>query len=1606
MSRQIHVGGPLYANQLRLTAGRNTFSYADGTATPLAAIAGAPIAAIDGSALGALSAGRITIRSTEKGSGVNMQGGMAANASGLTISADGKITMGRVHGETGVSVKSTKAVIAADKITSKKSVSVAAQQGITLTTVAADQSVDLNSGAGLLSASGNIDSNGFVKLQSQGAVAISEASAGTDLSITATGAVSTSDTITASGTLSIIGGTVSTAKQVTGGMALNLESTSGNLSATAVLISRAGVSLKSSGKIALNDSVLGQGSVAIAAQGNVSGKSISSGIDLAATATAGALVSGSTPADLTITSAAGNISADTLLSTGNTALTSLGNTSQTGKAQSGGSISIVAGSADLAALTSGIDLAQSNTAGHLVAAATPSDISVTTNSGNLNAQSLTSTGRTALNSAGNAAVTGNSLSAGNTSISGNNVQTALVAAGVDIPASFTSASGSVIIGTSASDVTFKANSGTINSGLTMATGNINASAAGAATFSGSVLANGPVGISANGINAQSVASGVNFANLGGGLNLVATCIANPRTLTLQAGTGAIQAHDLASAGNMSLTSNGAIGYHSLESFADASLNSTAGAASIGSQTWTKGNLTITAVSADLSILGDTLTSSAGDISVKSKSLGTDVSTLVASGHDLIISLSANSTNSGQLAAANDITLNSSSSFTNASTGLIDSGRDAGLHIASTLTNQTGAIVATRNLYLDGGTGNAKSVAIVNHAGLLQSGQDMRIDTQTLTNEADGIPTVLRNQQIANGVVSGFAVNPNILNKPVQILTMKNDAAGPGYFYAATPNGNWADYGSQMYGVSQTLSDGIVYRSNNFHQVTTIDVNGYDVNRKWSFLNSGYLQTDASGLLAPSVTSLPYYIQLTNSEYWKTGVGFLGLGSEPHDVGRVFAFNNNANITETSTKDILLNTPAPGAIEAGNNLIINADTLNNTYSSIEATGYASLTGTTLNNTGLALNQSTARTCNADDTCYAYDANGNHIASADVAKGGTTTSGTTYATVGGTIISKGNMNVAFATVYNTGGSAPTGNVAVSTLSNRTANFGKGAGGFNGLSGITGGNALFKFSGTSATAAAPQLGTPNSGGVGGTVPNQIFIFETRSAFLDVSKFYGSAYFLAQIGYRPDQQITFLGDAYYENMLIDAELRQQTGAGLGTFLPGEDAIAEMKLLLNNGVDFLKAHNMHLGDKLDAKLIANLTVSIVVYQTQVVNGVTALVPVVYVANADLARLGATGGLIQAANLNLNAGQLDNGGTIQANKNLDINVNNATINGGTLAAGNNLKLTSTGNIWFKAASTTFGGDTVLLLRVGVKAGGDATIAAGGNLSAQGTKFQAGGNVGMGAAAIDLGSGKADPNNKNYAANQFSSIDAGKDITLQATTSLTLTAVDANAGGNIGLAAKDITVGADQVARNLTTANGSAGTGTTVTSAESTSRGSNLSAGGTLAMNADSNIVVQGSNATSGGAMSLNAGNNLMVSADNNTANSTTSGPGFSSTDNESTNAGSTLKSGGNLALNATKNVVVQGSSAQAGGDLNVKAGQAVLIIQGQNTDKSTSNSSHCGGGLFGGCSSNSSASDTTTNAGSSLSANGNVAIASGRDTLVSASKVEAGTNGGAGDLSA
>ncbi|MEX3017918.1 two-partner secretion domain-containing protein [Gymnodinialimonas hymeniacidonis] len=169
ISRQVTFEGAVAGgDEVRVAAGRNAFAYDSGAVTALADDGSTgPAFGIDSTAVGGLYAGRITLLSTEAGVAVRAPREMAASAGGMTLTADGRLVIGRAQATGPVTVRSAAPVVvqtslfSGDAITLEgvsaelaNNATVAAEGDLTVTT-----SGGLTLGSGALAAAG-MDSAG------------------------------------------------------------------------------------------------------------------------------------------------------------------------------------------------------------------------------------------------------------------------------------------------------------------------------------------------------------------------------------------------------------------------------------------------------------------------------------------------------------------------------------------------------------------------------------------------------------------------------------------------------------------------------------------------------------------------------------------------------------------------------------------------------------------------------------------------------------------------------------------------------------------------------------------------------------------------------------------------------------------------------------------------------------------------------------------------------------------------------------------------------------------------------------------------------------------------------------------------------------------------------------------------------------------------------------------------------------------------------------------------------------------------------------------------------------------------------------------------------
>lgn len=715
-----------------------------------------------------------------------------------------------------------------------------------------------------------------------------------------------------------------------------------------------------------------------------------------------------------------------------------------------------------------------------------------------------------------------------------------------------------------------------------------------------------------------------------------------------------------------------------------------------------------------------------------------------------------------------------------------------------------------------------------------------------------------------------------------------------------------------------------------------------------------------------------------------------------------------------TEDRLTSAGSPAAtIKAGNTLFVDTVDLTNAYSNIEAGSGMTLVGSgTLTNLGLQLQRTTSVNCNQSSGCQYYpdvifqweerrdsgDTGGHEFsyqvsmpgpspfgtrdASKDIGPGRTVESVEAIGGVPAAIRSGGALGITgFAAVNNTaiaGSIADHVAVAAPAPSNNPTAL---------LSSMTASGALFTLGG---------VATPQSGGFGGTIPGQSFLYETRAAFLDVSKFYGSSYFLGRIGYQPDRQIQFLGDAYFENKYIEQQLRLATGSGF----TGQDSIAQIKQLLDNGAAYLGANQRPLGQPLTAEEIASLTESVVVYEWQTVNGLDVLAPVLHLAANDRERLNSAGALIAGNQVTIDTGLLATSGMIASAGDLTVSGSSIAAIGGTFNAGGNASIK--------------GDEGILLANAKVNAGGNLGLTSNGDINISVTER----------STTSTLRDKRSSTTVVRTTSQGSEITAGGSISANAGGNLNVIGSTIAADGTVGLKATgDVTIAEaidtttiDYTYRKKGGLFGGSKQTTSHTETQ-TVVGSSVSGGKGVSIVSGGDTVVSASDVTAGDEtnkadINVSAGGDLLIASGKNTAEfeQSSSSKGFLSKKSstqynyDEATVGSELSASGNIKLDAGGNAVIAGSNITAGDAISV-AGDSVAIIGAEEQHALESSSKKSG--LFAGSGGGSlslwgkeqkeKSQSSTLNVGSALTAGTDVTLtARENDVNVSGSSIAAG----------
>ena len=357
-----------------------------------------------------------------------------------------------------------------------------------------------------------------------------------------------------------------------------------------------------------------------------------------------------------------------------------------------------------------------------------------------------------------------------------------------------------------------------------------------------------------------------------------------------------------------------------------------------------------------------------------------------------------------------------------------------------------------------------------------------------------------------------------------------------------------------------------------------------------------------------------------------------------------------------------------------------------------------------------------------------------------------------------------------------------------------------------------------------------------------NNNYFIETDPAFADYKNWISSDYFFEKMQSDPEKTAKRLGDGYYEQQLVKNQVLQLTGKRYtGTYKSDEQ---QYKALLDNAVAFAQNSNAQIGVALTEQQIAELKTDIVwmVEQSVILPSgeiVSALVPQVYIKNT---------------------GQFAGNAVLSA-QDVDFKITNDILNEGTIIAGNTAKIAA-GNI--NNNNGTITGSNVVL---------DALQ----DINNNGGKLTAQNNL---------------------------QLTAGRDITIASTASTQVN----EQGHTTNISA----VGSVAVTGNEGSLTMSAGRDVNLTAASVENAGS-----GATDITAKNNIKL--------GTVNISESHDLVLDADNQRH------------DNASMDIGTGISVKGSLNLQAGNDFNAKAAAVQSENDLNVSAGGNINIVAGRST---------------------------------------------------------------------
>lgn len=558
-----------------------------------------------------------------------------------------------------------------------------------------------------------------------------------------------------------------------------------------------------------------------------------------------------------------------------------------------------------------------------------------------------------------------------------------------------------------------------------------------------------------------------------------------------------------------------------------------------------------------------------------------------------------------------------------------------------------------------------------------------------------------------------------------------------------------------------------------------------------------------------------------------------------------------------------------------------------------------------------------------------------------------------------------------------------------------------------------------------------------------------ETDPAYTDEKQFLGSSYILDRLGLKPEKDYRFQGDAAFDTRYVSNVILNQTGSRYinGT---GSD-LAQMKYLMDSAAAQQKALGLTFGVSLTAGQVAQLTRSILWWESVTINGQTVMVPKLYLSPEDITLH--NGSVISGNNVQLAGGNITNsGGSINAQNDLLLDSTGSidNLNAGLISAGGSLDLSAIGDIG--NISSVISGKTVSLESAtgnisnltrteqwamnngynhfsgtdtgplaAVRATDSLFMGAAGDISITGAAVSAGDSVLLSAGndlnmnAIQAGERRRYGGSGWYethavaptvTAGNSLMLSAGRDVNSQAAGITAENSMDIRAGRDVNMAAESTGAGDHDSTFSMKTVHDSV-----------RQQGTDMTSGGDITVTAGRDITSVATAVTAKGDIRVNAGHDIVLgtatesdyhySESGETRNRLLSHQTTRTiTEDSVTREKGSLLSGNRVTVNAGDNLTVEGSDVVAERDVSLAAGNHVDVLAATSTDtswrfKETKKSGLTGTGGIGFTIGSSKTSHARREAGTTQSQSastigstaGNVSITAGKQAHISGSDV-------------